>query len=220
MNQRLVEEIENKIQNTVNGVHTALPGTIQSFDPSTCKAVVQPIGCFKTPAGEEMAYPAISDVPVIIPQTSNIVIAFPVRSGDGCLLVFSEQELDYFMHGGSSSELHHDLTNAIAIPGLFKSSNDAIKKANDENAIVLKNNNSFLSMQKEKICIETPVIEIKGNLRIDGAMEASGSGTCKSINTEQLKADNAEIEACNVAGIDVGQHIHTDSEGGSTSIMK
>ena len=68
MNQELVQEIENKINGMINNVHTALPGTIQTFDPATCTATVLPIGSYIAPNSKEIAYPAIPGTPVLIPQ--------------------------------------------------------------------------------------------------------------------------------------------------------
>lgn len=157
MNQQFTEEIENKIQNMMNGIHTAIPGVINDYDPSSNTATVTPTGRYKVPDGEEIDFPPISDVPIIFPQSCNqkISIAFPVSAGDGCLIIFSEQELDYFQYGESSSDLHHDLTSAIAIPGLFNTSSEAIRKANKHNGLVLQNGRSFIAIEEDEIIIES-----------------------------------------------------------------
>ena len=47
-------------------------------------------------------------------------MTFPIVAGDGCLLVFSEDNLDDFLSGGDSEDRRkHSLNDAICIPGLY-----------------------------------------------------------------------------------------------------
>ncbi len=165
MNQEFVQEMENKITSMINNVHTALPGKIQTFDPNTCTATVLPTGSYIAPNEQEMSYPAIPGTPVIIPQyeLQNAVIAFPIKPGDGCLILFSEQQLDYFLYGASASDLHHDMTSAIAIVGLFNVSCDAIKEACQENAIVIAKKSTRIKIYDEEILMETKTINVKAD---------------------------------------------------------
>lgn len=76
---------------------------------------------YTTDSGRKMAYPTVTEVPVIIPQSqvNDIYIAFPITVGMDCLLIISEQELDAWIGGGESeNDIRFDLTSAIAIPGL------------------------------------------------------------------------------------------------------
>lgn len=75
-----------------------------------------------------MAYPTVTEVPVIIPQSqvNDIYIAFPITVGMDCLLIISEQELDAWIGGGESeNDIRFDLTSAIAIPGLWYASEES-----------------------------------------------------------------------------------------------
>ena len=85
-----------------------------------------------------MDFPEISGVPVMFPQSKNVTIAWPIKKGDGCLLVFSEQALDYWMYGKETdTKLKFDLTNAIAIPNLTSGGNSTMKLACDEDAVAI-----------------------------------------------------------------------------------
>ena len=122
MMQELVQQIKGTVQEFIDGVHTAIPGTITAFDPTKCEAGVSFLGQYNKPDGTKIPYPAAAHVPVVFPQVSGqqITIAFPVKPGDGCLVVVAEQALEAWRAGGESNlDLKHDLTNAIAIPGLF-----------------------------------------------------------------------------------------------------
>ena len=74
----------------------------------------------------------------MFPQSKNVTIAWPIKKGDGCLLVFSEQALDYWMYGKETdTKLKFDLTNAIAIPNLTSGGNSTMKLACDEDAVAI-----------------------------------------------------------------------------------
>lgn len=168
MVQDFTQELENTIQQFVDGVHTALPGVIISFDPGTCSATVELKGMFMKPDGKSLAYPPAANVPVVFPQASGqkVTIAFPIKAGDGCLVVMAEQSLEAWKAGGESNlDLKHDLSNAIAIPGLFRTPNAAMQEAVAQDAIVIAN-------QQTKISIKSDKVEIKGDIFVDGKITA------------------------------------------------
>ena len=87
----------------MDGIHTCIPGEIVSFDAAKCTAVVKPIGKFKRPngnssdgaSGGKVDYPQIAGYQYIFSKAAQeSCICFPVKPGDGCLLLFSEQALD------------------------------------------------------------------------------------------------------------------------------
>lgn len=168
MIQDFIQEFENTIQQFVDGVHTALPGVITAFDPAACTATVELKGIFKKPDGKSLAYPPAANVPVVFPQASGqkVCIAFPIKAGDGCLVVMAEQSLEAWKAGGESNlDLKHDLSNAIAIPGLFRTPNAAMQEAVSRNAIVIAN-------EQTKVFVKRDKIEIKGDVFVDGTVTA------------------------------------------------
>lgn len=104
MIQKFIQQVKNSVQESMDGIHTCIPGEIVSFDAAKCTAVVKPIGKFKRPNGNssdgasrgKVDYPQIAQVPVLFKQSSSqeSCICFPVKPGDGGLLLFSEQALD------------------------------------------------------------------------------------------------------------------------------
>lgn len=191
MMQELVDQINKTARKATDDMHTALPGEITAFDPGTCMASVQPKAKFKKPNGETMDFPVISGVPVVFPQSEGVTIAWPIKAGDGCLVVFSESALDYWMYGQETDTvLKFDLSNAIAIPGLKAAGNPAMATACAENAVVVNAGGTTLKVKPDGVTID-------GNLTVNGKIDATGdvTGSGKSL---------------------VG-HTHTGDSGGSTS---
>ena len=96
MLQEFVEQVEKAARSVMEEMHTAIPGKITAFNAGTGFETVKPYGTYTTDSGRKMAYPTVTEVPVIIPQSqvNDIYIAFPITVGMDCLLIISEQELD------------------------------------------------------------------------------------------------------------------------------
>lgn len=170
MIQEFVQNVENVARDVMEEMHTALPGKFISYNPDTGTAEVKPYGVFRTPAGKNMEYPLLTEVPVILPQCSSlgVEIAFPIRKDDDCLLIISEQELDGWLYNEESdAELRFDLTSAIAIPGLSRKRNTAMSEACKSGSLILK-------CGSNKISISQNGVAISGNLTVDGNITATG----------------------------------------------
>ena len=185
MMQEVVQQVKATIQEFIDGVHTAIPGVIAAFDPAKCEASVNLTGQYNKPDGTKLPYPAAAHVPVVFPQVSNqeITIAFPIKPGDGCLVIIAEQALEAWRAGGESNlDLKHDLTNAIVIPGLFRTPNAVMQEAVSEDAIMLVNQGTKVKIKGQEIHIETPKIEIQTEkIHITGEVEIDKELTVKGI---------------------------------------
>ena len=152
MNSELVHRITETAQKAAERIHTAIPATIVSYDPAKGQATVKPTMKFTTQGGNIIDYPQVSGVPVVYQQHmgQKATIGFPVKPGDGCLLVVSEQSLDYWMYGqDTGTNLKFDLTNAIAIPGLFSKANAVVKEACEQDAIIVDVSGTRLTVKSD-----------------------------------------------------------------------
>lgn len=168
MLQEFVDQVNKTAKKTIEGMHTALPGRITSFDPGTGMASVKPVAKFKKPNGETMDFPEVTGVPVVFPQSKNVTIAWPVKAGDGCLLVFSETALDFWQYGKETdTDLKFDLSNAIAIPGLSQKGNPVMEKACAEDAAVIRSGGTTLTVKASGVVID-------GDVTINGSLTTKG----------------------------------------------
>lgn len=192
MMQEFVESVNKVAKKTVSQIHTAVPAVITAFDAGKGLATVQPKAKFKKPNGETMDYPSIGGVPVVFPQSQNVTIAFPIKAGDNCLLVFGEKALDYWLYGKETdTELNFDLSNAIAIPSLATVGNATMQMACDEDAAVVQAGDTVLKVKGD-------AVYIKGDLKVEGKITA----------TDDVLANES---------ISLANHIHGGDSGGTTS---
>lgn len=121
--------IARGIAKRVSAIQVALPGRVEAYDSLTQQAEVQPLlqdAFFDSDNDGERTVirrPKITSVPVCFPGSGAFRITWPVNPGDTVLLVFSSSSLDAWLAVGGEldpgDDRHHDISDAVAIPGLF-----------------------------------------------------------------------------------------------------
>lgn len=146
-----MEQTSNEVKDIINGwaktqidgVYTALPGKVVSFNPATNRASVKPCGSYKATDGRQFPYPVIYNAPVYFPcgEDGMSGITFPVKAGDGCLIIFSMEQMDDYLAGenaDSQDPRKHDMNDAIVLPGLYSNAVPANRAHPDDVCIFKK----------------------------------------------------------------------------------
>ena len=105
----------------MRNVHTAMPGIVESYDPVSRRARVQPAIDILLADGSVTSRPIITGVPVLWPMTGMFSLTAPLASGDNVLLIISERGLERWKieHGKSPPGTGvFALRDCMAIPGL------------------------------------------------------------------------------------------------------
>ncbi len=111
----------------LDGVHTAFPGRVESYDAATQKVSVKPLvrRAYRDEVGDRQleSLPVIPGVPVVFPGAGAYSITFPIAAGDTVLVVVASVSLDRWLVGrggevDAALDNRHSLEDAIAIPGL------------------------------------------------------------------------------------------------------
>ena len=210
MMQEFVQAIKDTVRSELSDVHTAVPGKIVSFNASTGLATVLPVMKFRKPDGTSMDYPQITGVPVLFPQGygQSATIAFPVKAGDGCLIIVAENSIDYWLYGQETdTDLSFDMTNAICIPGLFTKANADVKQACNENAVVLNCSGSKVVLKSREAVITAGQVVVNGPLKVNGDISALNISAKTITGSEEVTG----------GGINLTTHTHTDGDGATTS---
>lgn len=128
----------------LDGVHTCMPGAIDTWDPVTQKADVKPLikRRIQHEDGTELLeeLPIIPGVPVQFPRSAEFFLSFPLHKGDFVMLHFAERSIDKWLSGtGADTDpddfRRHDLTDAIAVPGVAPFSR-ALKEVHTANMVM------------------------------------------------------------------------------------
>lgn len=147
--------IKNAIEQRLLDLHTMLPGKVVSYDSATQTADVQP-QIKKTFNNGQSAVnlPVIPEVPVWFFRTVNSHIHIPLKADDYVMLIVAERSLDKFMLSDGivdpQDSRKHNLSDCVAIPGLFPTSKkftvtnpDDIEIVNSNGRISIKPNGKF-----------------------------------------------------------------------------
>ncbi|MDE7194198.1 MAG: hypothetical protein K2O14_09545 [Oscillospiraceae bacterium] len=187
MVQEFVKQMKVLVSGMINDIHTAVSARILEYNASNGTATVKPYGVM-TVNGQSLDYPLISSVPVITccSVTANVGIAFPIKAGDDCLLIFSEQDISGWQNGMTQDiSLKYDLTNAIAIVGLSNRAVPAVKNASDNDKVRIFCGETTVDVEKGRVEVNvgsTRLTVADGNVKIDGNLTISGNivygGTC------------------------------------------
>lgn len=165
-------------------IRCAMPGVIQSFDPATQTATVQPALKMKITLGKDVSHlslPVVQNVPVVLPfaQTAGLLLTLPIKAGDECLLIFADRGMDNFIQAGgvqptpssgnedTTTPRAHHLTDAICIPGII-SNPQAVPEYNTEHIELRdRERKQYISLGPEGITITDG--KAKWNMK-DGAI--------------------------------------------------
>lgn len=192
-------------------VNTAIPAVIKSFDPVTQTCEAQPTIKRKDGSGNDVDYPLLVDVPVIFPRAGDYMITFPVAAGDECLIVFSQRCIDsWYATGEISSQFEpraHDLSDAIAIPGLSSQKRNIQNFATD--ALELRNNKNDVKMSLKN----SGIFFTFGGFTL--ALDASGISTNAPITTSQSISAASSMK---VGSQEMLDHKHNYTDDGSPAI--
>jgi len=154
MRQEFTQEMKNLMETFQQNIHTVLPAEIVKFDADKQEAQVKPTAKFWKPDATKIDYPDIFEVPVFFMQgiDQTATIAYPVRPGDECLIFFTEQALDQWRtKSETETDLRFDISNAVAIIGFFAKPNPHVKRACDNESIIVQREETFIEIYDGKI---------------------------------------------------------------------
>jgi len=215
--------IKHAIDSYIKGIHTSMPGIVESFNPTTQLATVQPAIKRVFITREEnkeiltpVELPILINVPVIFPRGGGFSLTFPVEKGDECLLVFTERSIDSWHEFGEvrepSARRFHSLSDATAFVGLsslpnkipdYDPINLQLKKDDGTVSITLLGDGTINVTANTKVTVDAPDSEFTGNVKVIGNLEVIGSSVLSSAVTsggKDISDTHAHPQAADSAG--------------------
>ena len=187
MKQEYLYEIKNLLRDVITDIHTVVPGRVVHFDPDRCEAEVEPLAHFRKPDCTFLKFPNIHEVPIKFPEAmeQTVTITWCIKPGDYVNIYFTEQSLDTWRTGAEpTTDLRFDLSNAYAVPGFFSRPNPLVRRAYDNESIIIQRKNSFVELFDKKIEVETD-----GDIH----MKAANDITITAGNHIQLTAPRIDL---------------------------
>jgi len=149
-------------------------GTIQSFN-SEMQTATATINYQKTiyvsnpltnvVEAQQQQYPTLLDCPVIVLGGGPCSLTFPIQSGDTCLILFNDRDMDNWFSGSTTNTVAtprlHSFSDGIILVGLH-SMNNSLQSYDMENA-VLQNGTT-------KVAVGTSLITIANSMYTLGSL--------------------------------------------------
>ena len=134
-NNEFKDAIKKWIKKGGEDVHVSMIGKIESYNPSTNRASITPVGSYTAPDWQEIPYPTIHNVPLQFPcgNGGKSGCTFPVKTGDTCIIIFADHQIENFLSGEKSDDMrNHSMNDAYAIPTLFSDAVPTLKSNPDD----------------------------------------------------------------------------------------
>ncbi|HEJ8623023.1 TPA: translation initiation factor IF-2 [Klebsiella michiganensis] len=187
----LAEVLASERKTLNEQLRVALPGIIQSFDPDTVTAVVQPAIRYieRDNDGNKNTkdYPLLVDVPVIFPRGGGCTLTFPVKEGDECLVIFADRCIDFWWQSGGVQEpvdgRMHDLSDAFAIVGPQSQAKKISGVSTTGAQLRTDDGSAIIELAAGgAVTITSPQITINGPLQVNGEITSTGDQVAGGIS--------------------------------------
>jgi hypothetical protein len=204
-----IETIETHLDGRQAQIHTAQPGHIVSYDPTTMTATVQ-LGLQALHQKidgsiEPVTIHPVSDVPVHFPGGGGHTMTFPIKPGDECLVIFAERNIDaWHQHGGTQKPLDyrmHDVNDCFAMVGLRSQPKVLANVSADTVQLRSDDGKSFIDLDgaggkvtmktAAEIVLDCPLVTVTGRIEALGEVTARAGASHVNLSTHHHSGNNA-----------------------------
>ena len=235
----LQDAIKTGVRAGLLNTMVSAPAIIKSFNPAT-QTVTAEIAIKRIVDGENVSYPLLLDVPVILPTVQGFHITMPIKAGDEALVVFADRCIDnWHKLGGTQKQAEHrahHISDGFAIIGVnsepnkitgYDAENMTIRNTSNNQKITLKASGDIeVDTVKDvnincananitasaSVKIDSPSTEITGLLKVGGAVTMDATlAVSTSVSTASVIASTSLA----VAGVEMKGHKHGGVQTGT-----
>ena len=201
---QLYQSIDFFLRQRFKDLHTAIPGTIVSYDSITKRAIVQPALDMLDTSGNRVTRAALADVPVLHPSGGGYVVHLPLVANDAVMILFSERGISHFKQTYQVEAPEFSVvmseTDGVAIPGFGALT---ITPAGPGLVAQTEDGGTYIQIDGTKIKIKCATFEVEaGTVTID-------TSSTVAINS----GSTTTVDAGGAVRVDSGGNITLDSSG-------
>lgn len=166
-------------------IWTAMPGILQSYDPTKGTCTVQPAIQEPVPQKDgtikNTTLPLLIYCPVVLPGCAGFVLTMPLAVGDEGLVVFAARAIDAWWQQGNVQppieSRMHDLSDGFFIPGCFSRPNVIPGVSTTSTQLRNKAGDTYVEIASGHIVniVAPGVVKVTGNTEITGNTKVDGS---------------------------------------------
>jgi len=183
-------------------LHCVKQGQIMSYSYPT--ATVQILGQRVLKDGTTSPYPQLQNVPVFTIQGGGYSLQLPIASGDQCLVVFADRNIDnWYLNGNSQPPLDgrlHDMSDGFALVGInWKGSTAIPAPSSTEARLISQDGLTKIGIQTGKITVQNAAeslltglsdltTAVKDLITVLNTLTTTGSATTQTISAATVAA--------------------------------
>ncbi|PEH83732.1 phage baseplate assembly protein V [Burkholderia gladioli] len=177
-------------------VWTALPATVESFDPASMTVSAQ-LGTKDSVKNEDgtirsESLPLVTDCPVVWQGGGGVTATFPISAGDECLIVFAARGSDAWWQSGGVQEQAeprtHSLADGFALVGVRSQPRVLANVSTTSAQLRSDDGATFIDLNP---AAGTLTLVAPGGLEIDAPTVKVNAGTSVEVNSPQSTFDGA-----------------------------
>jgi len=199
----LSEALSRAVNRVQSELHVCLPGRVERYDHTQQRADVVPLIRNVYADGQVTEPQVITNVPVVFPRSGGASLTMPVNRGDGVMLHFTDASLDEWLSSGGTvtpdDRRRHDLSDCIAVPGLYSFSGTSPQDNNDD--VRLQYDGSEIRLKPGgAVEINASNVTINANVAINGGSLTHNETNVGDTHTHPQGPDSDNNSQQNTGG--------------------
>ena len=199
---KLAQVLKDHTDGVLLGTYHALPGQIEVYDTTTATATVSIMLQMLTnaAAGTTIDYPTLVDVPVLQLTGGLAGINLPIATGDPCLVIFADRDIDNWFATGSAqtpnTTRRHSLSDGMAIVGFRPLTK--LTQPPDTSSAALYSDRTQVGIKANKINASNATASLLAKLQalvsdINTAISSSMAGITPVTNVKPVATDFTDL---------------------------
>jgi len=154
-----------------------MPAKVIKYDRDENRVQVQLLIAMVTTAGVQVSRAQIASIPVMVLGGGNFCLSFPINPGDLGWVLANDRDISLFLQNYQEAPPNtariHNFSDGVFVPDVMHGYTIA---SEDEDAVVLQNLDGTIkiSLQSDRIKLTAPLVEITGDLQVDGDITTPG----------------------------------------------
>lgn len=176
-NESLAGTLQFCLQKFMQSMDGMMPAQVIKYDRTTNRVQVQLLITMITTQGLQVSRPQIASIPVMIFGGGGYFLSFNLNTGDLGWVLANDRDISLFLQNYRESPPNtfriNNFSDGVFIPDIMKGYN--ISSDDQSNAVFQNLDGTIkISLQPDRIKLTAPLVEITGDLQVDGAINGSG----------------------------------------------
>jgi hypothetical protein len=176
-NESLAGTLQFCMQKFMQNMNGMLPARVIKYDRTTNRVQVQLLITLITTQGIQVSRPQIASIPVVLFGGGSYFLSFNLNTGDLGWVLANDRDISLFLQSYKEAPPNtfriNNFSDGVFIPDIM--TGYTISEEDSNNAVLQNLDGTIkISLQPNRIKLTAPLVEITGDLQVDGAINGLG----------------------------------------------